>query len=316
MSKKTIIFIASDLRSGSTLLDRLLSNHPQIITVGELSNLDCYLNLSIKGPGTNRDWKCRCGMRLTECPFWSKIIATYNFDSERKLSDLETFVPVQRKRLSVVPLSLLSLFISGKLKRKICHRIFSNPEHIKIGNNCFRVFDGIHNELHKNIFIDSSKRPEQLFALKTAVPDDYQLKVIHLVRDGRAVTYSAIKRNIEVGRRNTFLKILLNWMLTNIMIHNLKSMFKENEFIRIHYEDLCMNTEEVLKTLCHTFEIQFDGAMIQITEDEKHNIGGTPRQFDKNTKIRLDERWKTGMPIRQKSLFIVIAGIFNKYLGY
>ena len=67
-SKKTLIYIASDVRSGSTLLDYLLSNNDNIISIGEFALLNDHLNR--KGWGVSWDWCCSCGQHLEDCSFW------------------------------------------------------------------------------------------------------------------------------------------------------------------------------------------------------------------------------------------------------
>jgi len=64
MTTKKIIYIAGYGYSGSTLLERILATHPQIVGCGEVHN---FLN----------DFKlkeiCSCTSNLEDCPFWKKI---------------------------------------------------------------------------------------------------------------------------------------------------------------------------------------------------------------------------------------------------
>lgn len=61
VSKLKAIVVSSLYHSGSTLLDLLLSNHPNVVGLGEL-----YRVITI-GPG---QW-CSCGKPHDSCPFWS-----------------------------------------------------------------------------------------------------------------------------------------------------------------------------------------------------------------------------------------------------
>src|SRR5690606_36893435 len=82
--KKTIIYIMSDVRSGSTLLENILSNSPDIVSVGELHHLDSHLN---KGKwGVTWDWKCSCGSEFSDCSFWSTVLENLK---EKRLNKIE-----------------------------------------------------------------------------------------------------------------------------------------------------------------------------------------------------------------------------------
>lgn len=61
--KPAILYIAGSAHSGSTLLDLLLSSHPEVVSVGELKMLR-------RGPGI----RCTCGAdSILCCPFWIQV---------------------------------------------------------------------------------------------------------------------------------------------------------------------------------------------------------------------------------------------------
>src|SRR5206468_10691536 len=79
--KPTIIYIMSDNRSGSTLLENILSKSDECFSVGELAMLKGHLLKT--GPGANWNWNCSCGQAFNECPFWLAIIKkTYEVNPE------------------------------------------------------------------------------------------------------------------------------------------------------------------------------------------------------------------------------------------
>jgi hypothetical protein len=76
MIKNRIIYIASDQRSGSTLLDMLLNTDPNSISVGEMKYLDDFINNN--GKADKFDGKCTCGKYFHKCEFWRSIIDKIN----------------------------------------------------------------------------------------------------------------------------------------------------------------------------------------------------------------------------------------------
>ena len=60
-----VIYIMGAGRSGSTLLDTVLANHPDVVGVGELVNLH--------SAGWTSNEVCACGKLGTECDFWTRV---------------------------------------------------------------------------------------------------------------------------------------------------------------------------------------------------------------------------------------------------
>jgi hypothetical protein len=65
VSAPVLVYIASDARSGSTLLDQLLGGHPAAVSVGELCRLSDFVR---------RGDRCTCGEPVHECPFWAPVL--------------------------------------------------------------------------------------------------------------------------------------------------------------------------------------------------------------------------------------------------
>ena len=65
----TVLYITGWCRSGSTVLGNVLAEVPGVVHVGELRFL--WLN-GVCGQGSNS--QCGCGLTLTECPLWAKVL--------------------------------------------------------------------------------------------------------------------------------------------------------------------------------------------------------------------------------------------------
>ena len=64
-----VIYVMGLWRSGSTVLDTALGNHPSITSVGELRNLPLL--------GWKRNGTCSCGTATHNCQFWSEVRRTW-----------------------------------------------------------------------------------------------------------------------------------------------------------------------------------------------------------------------------------------------
>ena len=77
-----LIYISGAGRSGSTLLERVLSSAPGVFGLGEFH---CLWRMDI------RELMCACGHRLRDCGFWSRVIPEARIDADwtRMMRDLE-----------------------------------------------------------------------------------------------------------------------------------------------------------------------------------------------------------------------------------
>lgn len=317
---KTIIYIASDVRSGSTMLDNLLSNHPKAESVGELAQLNSHLN---RGKiGVSWDWKCTCGKAVDACPVWSRVAEVYEREHGHSLNDVETKVEKSaRSRFFHGAVLLASLLPIKKSRGWLLQYAYRRERLEEIGRDLHRIIGIFSQSTDAEIVIDSSKRVEQLYALPAAKPADVELKVIHVVRDGRAVLYSKNKRAEQYKQYGSSFKLIgaiRGWCYVNLQILNMKCFFKAEDWMIVRYEDLCNDRPETLRRICEQFAIPFDEAMVHLASENKHNIGGTSHRFTWNaeTPIRLDERWKAGLPRWQRMIYYLTAGAFHKRLGY
>lgn len=171
---------------------------------------------------------------------------------------------------------------------------------------------------------------------------DYANKFIHLVRDGRAVTASMLRKFAD----KTMWGAALQWT-RSIRKHEAQlSRRPRADVIRVRYEDLVADPERGIGELCRFIGMPFDPAMLRYWEVEHCFLGGsrgtifsltkqrnapefTPAvrknpdaRFDKEFYEKaslerfVDERWKQELTPGQLRLFALIAGRQNRRLGY
>ena len=83
-----IIYIAGAAHSGSTLLDMMLNAHPDIISVGEVLNINRVKRS--KSTGEVKEPNCSCGaVGLLQCAFWSSVNTRIEKASGTTITDLD-----------------------------------------------------------------------------------------------------------------------------------------------------------------------------------------------------------------------------------
>ena len=177
--KITVIYIIADRRSGSTLLENMLSKSEEIISVGELAMLKGHIKK--EGPGFLWNWNCSCSKPVLECEFWCKVLKDI-YDNN--------FQTKARWPFKSVKISIASFF-----PRSACKTLFkfiNTTNNIATINILNQVYKSVSEISSKKLIVDSSKDPMQALAVSKC--KNVEAKFIWLTRDLRAITYSKMKR--------------------------------------------------------------------------------------------------------------------------
>jgi hypothetical protein len=311
--QKQLIYIASDDRSGSTMLEYMLDNNDHMHSVGELHNLNDHIHK--RGHGEEWNWRCSCGKHLDICPFWTKTFEEYESGERDKISVAETrFLPERKFRFTFLLAIMIFIIPVTKLKIRLLNYMYKDRKGMEVIENSLKIINYISSVSQKNIIVESSKLPHRLYNLLAAAHPDYSIKVIHLVRDARAVTYSKVKRAEDRGEKQNYFLSMLVWVCLNIEILNIRSCLPKNNYVRIRYEDLCRFPVETMKHICDSLQLPYDHKMTALSRVDKHQIGGSTRRFETSTEIKLDERWKNKMSLQEKLIYASIGKTLNKAL--
>ncbi len=171
--------------------------------------------------------------------------------------------------------------------------------------------------IQKSIDLKLEKENKQLWGDKSPNLEHFlkdirflmpQCKILHIVRDGRAVAYSMSTRS----SRNLLLSAQ-KWFEGNIRGLVNQDIIGKEYYKIIRYEDLISKPELVMRSVCEFLNIDFHSAILnpdddQIPEDKKY----VKSTFDKS---KLD-KWK--VQLSKKEIFKIekIQGPLLKRLGY
>ncbi len=298
---KRFAYILSPSYSGSTLLTILLARHPQIATIGELKATHM---------GEIAEYVCSCGTRIVECDFWQQVADGL---AQRGIEfDLADFGTAFRRPARPMLDRVLRARVRGagfESVRRLALQTLPGAartfEEILERN---RALAEVVTELQgADVFLDGSKEPQRLkYLIEAGFPD---IRVIHLVRDGRAVANSTIKHDAC-----SVASAAQEWRRMHEESQRVLRRLPEAAYATVRYEDLCLRPDEILPDLFRLVGV--DPQTPQRAATEPHHILGNSMRLKPLREIRLDEKWHDELSADQLAEFDGLAGEVNRGYGY
>jgi hypothetical protein len=301
------VFICSAGHSGSTLLDMILGSHSSAESLGELGNLPMDMAL-------NR--RCTCGSLIRDCRLWSEVMRKMGVDT------------------AIDPYSLNLGYNNPKVgdvkKTSSLHRIVTRPKiairylHLRYNipllasltpgfdagiANSLAVYDQVRALTRKSVVIDSSKHYVRGVSIYLSAPKN--TRIIILVRDGRGVFYSNLKRGFGLSYS---LRAWYNHYKHTFEIAE-RRVPGEHRTV-VHYEDMVTDPRTTFIKLCDFLDLNFEPSMLEFRGTPHHNVNGNDVKFSSISKLVLDESWRTGLKAADLAYFEKRAGALNRALGY
>lgn len=321
-----LAYILAASHSGSTLLSMLLGSHPQITTIGEM-------NLSPHAMGDLDRYRCSCGQLIRQCEFWRKVQEGMaqrgvQFDLADAGTDYRGLPSPYAQRLlrPMVRAKTLEcvrdcgLFLSGDWRSAL-------PE---IHRRNAALASSVTELTGARVIVDSSKVGLRLkYLLRNP---DMDVRVIRLIRDGRAVALTYVdpanfadakdpdRRSGGMGgdrakERLSMSQAAYEWRrCVEEAEHLLRSMDK-SRWIEVRYEDYCREPHDTLARLHRFLGVESGRQPKKFRSVEQHVVGNGMR-LDTTSDIRLDERWRDVLTAEQLATFEKVAGTMNRRYGY
>jgi hypothetical protein len=278
----TLLYILGSGRCGSTLLDLLLNGHSDALGLGEVSTLSRSFkplettNLSIPTPQFKQCYR----------QFWQAVKDSYERLSGQSFESIDLSQP-----------RWMTIFAW----QKDAIETWVKPN--------IALYSCAHAASHAKILIDTSKTSQRLYLLRKS--SLFDIRVIHLIRDGRAVVNSYIQRYED------FTGGLRVWITAALASFYLRKRFHKRDWLQIRYEDLATKPEETLRKICVFLGIDFEPAMLAYRSHPYFGIGGNPLVSRREGEdIALDERWKLELRLSYRLIFELTGGWLNRWYGY
>jgi hypothetical protein len=319
-----LAYILAASHSGSTLLAMLLNAHPDVVSVGELK----ATNL-----GNVDEYRCSCGERIRSCGFWIRVsegMARQGFAFD--ITDAGTDIRAGGTRYTR---RLLAPLCRGPVLEGVRDAALWLSPAWRAGLPLIQernaaLVETLCEISGAKVVVDSSKIGIRLKYLLRC--PGLNVKVIRLIRDGRAVTLTymdparfadASDPGLRGGgsgsdRRGEELPMHVaarQWRRSNEEAEALLTGLAPSRHVQIRYEELCANPAGVLGKVFGFLGLDPSKAEPDFRAVEHHVVGNGMR-LDMTSEVRLDERWQAVLLPEQLQMFDTVAGALNHQYGY
>jgi hypothetical protein len=330
-----VLMIAGLDRSGSTILDIVLGNHPHIESVGEVANIivnGWISRESLRGidPKQRRVPICTCGKRLDvlyvdapdeACPFWSRVRREWVERTDPISIEGYPKLRGRFERTGIATLVQQSFRLLYEKRRK-------SASFRSYAGLTRAFFESVRAVSGKPTIVDSSKSPVRAFALSMVPGID--LYVVHLVRDGRGVITSrrkVLKKDLRAGimwdhEGFPIWRTIVRWILLNLAAEWVCARLGPERTMRLRYEDFVADPKEALGRIGALIELDLTDVADALSAGEPmqagHNVGGNRTRKSPIITLRpeLAEEWRTALsPTEQRLSWLSMGGLMRRY-GY
>ncbi|MBI1257295.1 MAG: hypothetical protein GC204_07480 [Chloroflexi bacterium] len=298
-----ILYIGGDVRSGTTIIDMLLGMNAHTLAIGEVNIIFRQLR-KIDNPV-----KCSCGKTLHDCELWSQVME--RFHTAFPAMTLEQADTITRK-VETYPERL-----------RDASRYWD--DYVQIWRVMFAAIAEISGA---SVIIDSSKTGRHSLCRPLSLAQaEFDVSLLQMMRDPRAVTWSKLRREIDKGRLNGKSAIFraafmsgLHWSITNASTTWQYGGGKKLPYYEMRYRDFMDHPAAKLQDIQQHFGLDFSRS-IEIVEtdgeiDSAHLASGNELRFQSPLRLRPQPpTWKTALPRPAKVGVLVSAPIAHFY-GY
>lgn len=292
-----VLFIGGWGRSGSTLLECLLSELGGVTVLGEV------VHLAERGLRLNE--RCACGEPFAECPFWSAVGERAfggwaNVDPDR-LAVLKDAADRQRRVVHTA---------RRRLPGRLADQVAEYAQFYR------RIYQAAAEITGARVVVDSSK--EISTALAVSHDPAIALRVVHIVRDSRGVAYSWAKTvtrpeaaSGEVMTKYSPVTSTVFWISGNLLPSALRH--RGVRVSRMRYEDLVDKPQETIAGAWEELGLPGEAELPFIGSNEvelhgTHSVAGNPMRFRQGpTTLRRDEQWVAEMAPRDRALVTALS---------
>lgn len=303
-----VLYIAGASRSGSTALCYLLQQHSEIAALSQVEWLAEY--------AADSDEPCSCGRAVEACPFWRQVAR--NFAQLRGASpdyrfadaDVRTAGSWELPAWNTALLHGLSALGSRWALQAAARQVQSLAWNQRGAEQTLLLFEAVRGAAARRVVVDASKNALRAKTLYLA--DPARVRIVWLVRDGRAVAHGRSRR-----MRHSMRRAALSWLRANLEVAAALASIPREHWLLLRYEDVCAAPQSALDRVFSLLSLSPQPVSRSLDKGSGHLVGGNEMRYRRaENELLLDARWQREVDERALRAFESVAGWLNRRLGY
>lgn len=287
-----VLYIMGTGRSGTTVLEILLTNSPGLMGTGELKHIfrDGFLG--------NR--KCACGKPALECNLWSRVLAAMEWNQadvekmERTVAALE-----QHWRFPFVAAGLVSQ------KEMTVYKQSSEV-----------LFKAVAMLTRSQVIVDSSKYAGRALVLTALFPS--RVKVLCVTRSAAGLIAAFKKNNVEEQRPKSILIATAYYLYVLLCMWIVRARIKER-CLSVRFEDLKCDPGAVLNSIEKWSGYSLAVSQRKLLKENWFEVGHivTGNRIRKKGRIKFELGWaESALSSAHERLAAKVLEIYRRLLGF
>jgi len=296
---RVLAIVGSD-RSGSTVLDNVLGGIPGVFSAGEVRYL--------WQRGLVERRLCGCGVEIPDCPVWSRVIAGVPAATMDSSALLPALAMLRTRHLATPAMPVLGRGHRDRLAA--------------LADRVAPLYHALGSVTDAEVIVDSSKRPT--WARLLALMDGVDVRIVHLIRDPRAVAHSRKRFKLQLDTRerramsvNRPATSALYWTAWNLAATGLR---RRLPYLRLRYEDVMADPVATVDAICHFAGVDGrhpdlgpSGVVLRMT----HTVSGNPSRFRQGpVELRVDNAWRSEQSRGDRLIVGALTAPLSRIYGY
>ncbi|MFZ1023531.1 MAG: sulfotransferase [Thermoplasmata archaeon] len=305
-----VIYILGTSRSGSTILDAAIGTATSAISTGELGHIFWAFEAAEgESPSATVPY-CSCGRLVTQCSLWSVVWTELAANGRRSVIREDT------RRFETLALSVPS----AAAARLVHSRAF-----VRHQSDLGSMLRSVARNASAQIVIDSTKDPGRGWLYSLLPAQEFDVRFIHLVRDGRSVLSSMMShyhpdRLTSVAgywpRPAAAFFSTLHWIYMNLHSSLLGSA-NRHRYLLIRYEDFVSRPVETLTSIESFAEIDLSESRRRVTTGTSlasgHLLCGNRAKSAPTLKLKSSAETREPLALGPSMIFLALAGWLQWY---
>jgi hypothetical protein len=304
-----IVYILGSGRCGSTLLDAILGTGSAQISAGELDALPRAMRRSTAGDEWGTLTTCSCGRPISRCELWTAVWQdigrSYGVDS------FQDAVSVYERVLVSLPQILAARALGTR-------RFRDQLDHLGFVARSIAEHSG------RTVVVDSSKNPARGWMYELLSREQFDVRFVHLVRDGRAVVDSNLKHFDPTlsgpspppwGPAATAGYSTLYWLYMNLH-SSLLGRKAKGRYVRVNFDRLMVAPRREIERLGRELDLDLSEALERIGTDRPmergHIVLGNRSKLRPPTVAEHEDEERVALPGSASAVFGLLGGWLNR----